>query len=148
MIKNYFITAWRNINRQKSFSAINIFGLAIGLACCLILLAFVRQELSYDHFHTNSNRIFRVAQRVDGNQNWAWTGGAVAPIMVKEFELDAEQVQLDANLYEDLDLDSIDAVDLVVKLRELTGKKIEPDAFKAVRTVANVVDEVYALIDA
>lgn len=67
-------------------------------------------------------------------------------LMVKEFELDAEQIQLDANLYEDLDLDSIDAVDLVVKLRELTGKKIEPDAFKAVRTVGNVVDEVYALI--
>lgn len=69
-------------------------------------------------------------------------------LMVKEFELDAEQIHLDAHLYEDLDLDSIDAVDLVVKLRELTGKKIEPDAFKAVRTVANVVDEVYALIDA
>ncbi|GAB59869.1 acyl carrier protein [Rheinheimera nanhaiensis] len=69
-------------------------------------------------------------------------------LMVKEFELDAEQVHLGAHLYEDLDLDSIDAVDLVVKLRELTGKKIEPDAFKAVRTVANVVDEVYALIDA
>ena len=69
-------------------------------------------------------------------------------LMVKEFELDAEQIQLDANLYEDLDLDSIDAVDLVVKLRELTGKKIEPDAFKAVRTVGNVVDEVYALIEA
>jgi len=69
-------------------------------------------------------------------------------LMVKEFELDAEQVQLDANLYEDLDLDSIDAVDLVVKLREITGKKIEPDAFKAVRTVGNVVDEVYAHIEA
>jgi acyl carrier protein len=69
-------------------------------------------------------------------------------LMVKEFELDSEQVQLDANLYEDLDLDSIDAVDLVVKLRELTGKKIEPDAFKAVRTVSNVVDEVYSLIEA
>ncbi|WP_113922346.1 ABC transporter permease [Cognataquiflexum aquatile] len=86
MIKNYFITAWRNIKRQKSFSVINIFGLAIGLACCLILLAFVRQELSYDHFHTNSDRIFRVAQKVEGNQNWAWTGGAVAPMMVKEFD--------------------------------------------------------------
>jgi len=69
-------------------------------------------------------------------------------LMVKEFELDSEQIQLDANLYEDLDLDSIDAVDLVVKLRELTGKKIEPDAFKAVRTVSNVVDEVYSLIEA
>lgn len=68
-------------------------------------------------------------------------------LMVKEFELDPEQVQLDAHLYEDLDLDSIDAVDLVVKLREMTGKKIEPEAFKAVRTVSNVVDEVYALIE-
>ena len=69
-------------------------------------------------------------------------------LMVKEFELDPAQVQLDAHLYEDLDLDSIDAVDLVVKLREMTGKKIEPEAFKAVRTVSNVVDEVYALIEA
>jgi len=69
-------------------------------------------------------------------------------LMVKEFELDTEQICLDANLYEDLDLDSIDAVDLVVKLRELTGKKIEPDAFKAVRTVEHVVDEVYALLSA
>ncbi|WP_373522170.1 ABC transporter permease [Aquiflexum sp.] len=86
MIKNYFLTAWRNIKRQKSFSSINIFGLAMGLACCLILLAFVRQELSYDHFHNDSDRIFRVAQRVDGNENWAWTGGAVAPMMLKEFD--------------------------------------------------------------
>ncbi|QBL10699.1 acyl carrier protein [Rheinheimera sp. D18] len=68
-------------------------------------------------------------------------------LMVKEFELDAEQINLDAHLYEDLDLDSIDAVDLVVKLRELTGKKIEPEAFKSVRTVGDVVNAVYALIE-
>jgi acyl carrier protein len=68
-------------------------------------------------------------------------------LMVEEFELDAQQVQLEANLYQDLDLDSIDAVDLVVKLREITGKKIEPEVFKAVRTVGDVVNEVYALID-
>lgn len=86
MIKNYFLIAWRNIKRQKSFSAINIFGLALGLACCLILLAFVRQELSYDHFHTDSDRIFRVAQKVNGDEQWAWTGGAVAPMMLKEFD--------------------------------------------------------------
>jgi putative ABC transport system permease protein len=86
MIKNYFITAWRNIIRQKSFSAINIFGLAMGLACCLILLAFVRQEMSYDRFHQNPDRIFRVSQKVGGTEKWAWTGGAVAPMMLKEFE--------------------------------------------------------------
>lgn len=48
--------------------------------------------------------------------------------------------------YQDLDLDSIDAVDLVVKLREITGKKIEPDAFKQVRTVQDVVNEVEKLV--
>ncbi|HEX5792884.1 MAG TPA: acyl carrier protein [Rheinheimera sp.] len=69
-------------------------------------------------------------------------------LMVKEFELDADQISLDANLYEDLDLDSIDAVDLVVKLREITGKKIEPEAFKSVRTVGDVVNAVYVLIEA
>lgn len=69
-------------------------------------------------------------------------------ILVREFELDASSIHLDSHLYEDLDLDSIDAVDLVVKLRELTGKKIEPDAFKAVRTVEHVVDEVHSLLEA
>ncbi len=69
-------------------------------------------------------------------------------LLVKEFELDADQISLDAHLYEDLDLDSIDAVDLVVKLREITGRKIEPEAFKSVRTVGNVVDAVYALLEA
>ncbi|OZB05809.1 MAG: acyl carrier protein [Idiomarina sp. 34-48-12] len=67
-------------------------------------------------------------------------------ILTEDFEIDAEAIKLDANLYQDLDLDSIDAVDLVVKLRELTGKKISPDAFKAVRTVSDVVEEVYKLV--
>lgn len=69
-------------------------------------------------------------------------------ILVDEFELDAAQIHPDAHLYQDLDLDSIDAVDLVVKLRELTGRKIEPEAFKQVRTVGHVVDEVLALSQA
>lgn len=67
-------------------------------------------------------------------------------ILVEDFELESDAIRLEANLYQDLDLDSIDAVDLVVKLREITGKKISPDAFKAVRTVEDVVNEVYALM--
>ncbi|MGA3401470.1 MAG: acyl carrier protein [Acetobacteraceae bacterium] len=55
------------------------------------------------------------------------------------FEIPQDRITLDAKLYEDLDLDSIDAVDLIVKLSELTGRKIKPDAFKAVRTVRDVV---------
>jgi acyl carrier protein len=55
------------------------------------------------------------------------------------FEIEPDDIQLDSNLYEDLDVDSIDAVDLVVKIKELTGKQVQPDDFKAVRTVQDVV---------
>lgn len=85
MLKNYLKIAWRNLIRQKSFSLINILGLSIGLACCLILLAYVKQERSYDSFHPDSERVFRVVQEVQAKNNWAWTGGAVAPMLRKEF---------------------------------------------------------------
>lgn len=62
------------------------------------------------------------------------------------FEVPAEKISLDAKLFEELDLDSIDAVDLVVKLQELTGKKIKPEQFKTVRTVGDVVDRVHDLV--
>lgn len=55
------------------------------------------------------------------------------------FEIEPESVQLDSNLYSDLDVDSIDAVDLVVKIKELTGKQVKPQDFKNVRTVLDVV---------
>ena len=60
------------------------------------------------------------------------------------FEVPMEKITLEARLYEDLDLDSIDAVDLVVKLQELTGRKIQASDFKAVRTVGDVVECVHA----
>lgn len=62
------------------------------------------------------------------------------------FEVPAEKITPDAKLYEDLDLDSIDAVDLVVKLQELTGRKFKPEEFKSVRTVSDVLDRVHALV--
>ncbi len=69
-------------------------------------------------------------------------------ILVEEFEIDAEDISPEVNLYEDLDLDSIDAVDLVVKLREITGKKITPESFKQVRTFSDVVEEIHQLTQA
>ena len=71
----------------------------------------------------------------------------LSDILVEDFEVEAEDLSLDANLYEDLDLDSIDAVDLVVKLREKTGKKIEPDDFKQVRTVNDVIVAIKKLLE-
>jgi acyl carrier protein len=62
------------------------------------------------------------------------------------FEVPPEKVSLEARLKEELDLDSIDAVDLVVRLQELTSRKLSPEEFKSVRTVGDVVDRVHALL--
>jgi acyl carrier protein len=63
------------------------------------------------------------------------------------FELDRSKITLDANLYSDLDIDSIDAVDLAVKLKDLTGKRLQPEVFKSVRTVQDVVDALTVLLE-
>ncbi|MPW45286.1 acyl carrier protein [Acinetobacter guerrae] len=55
------------------------------------------------------------------------------------FEIEPETIQLESNLYSDLDVDSIDAVDLIVKIKELTGKQVKPEDFKNVKTVHDVV---------
>ncbi|MCK9464551.1 MAG: acyl carrier protein [Gammaproteobacteria bacterium] len=67
--------------------------------------------------------------------------------LVELFELDAEQVTLEANLYEDLEIDSIDAIDLIDHLKQLTGKKIAAEQFKAVRTVGDVVEAITSVIN-
>ena len=61
------------------------------------------------------------------------------------FELDKSKITLEANLYSDLDIDSIDAVDLAVKLKDLTGKRLQPEVFKSVRTVQDVVNALASL---
>jgi len=71
----------------------------------------------------------------------------VVSLFEELFETDPELITLEANLYQDLDIDSIDAVDLVIELRKLTGKKIMPDDFKTVRTVQDIVDQVYNLLN-
>ena len=67
MIKNYLKVAFRNILRHKVYSLINIFGLAIGMALCLLILVYVQDELSYDGFHEKADRIYRIAQTEDHN---------------------------------------------------------------------------------
>ena len=70
----------------------------------------------------------------------------ILTVMEELFEIDPGQVSLESRLYEDLDIDSIDAVDLVVELKKITGKKMQPDDFKSVRTVEDVVDAVSRLL--
>ncbi|PYC23665.1 acyl carrier protein [Aquipseudomonas alcaligenes] len=68
--------------------------------------------------------------------------------LVELFELDAERVTLEANLYQDLEIDSIDAVDLIDHIKRQTGKKIAAEEFKAVRTVGDVVEAVFQVVNA
>ncbi|MGV8843045.1 MAG: acyl carrier protein [Pseudomonas sp.] len=67
--------------------------------------------------------------------------------LIELFELDPEQINLQANLYQDLEIDSIDAVDLIDHIKRQTGKKIAAEEFKAVRTVGDVVEAVYRLVN-
>src|ERR1700754_2792001 len=60
MFRNYLVTAWRNLKKNKVFSFINISGLAIGMAVCLLILQYVNFELSYDQFNKNVADIYRV----------------------------------------------------------------------------------------
>lgn len=68
---------------------------------------------------------------------------AIKDFLVNDFECAPDKLELNTKLFEDLDLDSIDAVDLIVKLQQLTGKKIDPKTFEKVRTVGDVVDAIY-----
>ena len=67
-------------------------------------------------------------------------------ILSEEFEIDKEKITLNAKLYEDLELDSIDAVDILVKMKELIPGKIDPEMFKKVITVQDIVDLLHQLI--
>jgi acyl carrier protein len=69
-------------------------------------------------------------------------------ILSESFEIDPARITPQANLFQDLDLDSIDGVDLAIKLQEMTGKRIKPDDFKTVRTVSDVVTVVQRLLAA
>ncbi len=64
-------------------------------------------------------------------------------IMHELFEIDPQQITLESRLYEELDLDSIDAVDLIVHLQKLTNRKFKPEEFKSVRTVSDIVEVIY-----
>jgi acyl carrier protein len=69
----------------------------------------------------------------------------IKEILVADFELDAEKLKPEAKLFEDLDLDSIDAVDMVVRLQQMTGLKVKAEDFKQIRTLGDVIDVVEKL---
>ncbi|MDB5089605.1 MAG: FtsX-like permease family protein [Mucilaginibacter sp.] len=89
MIKSYFKTAWRVLLKNKVFSAINILGLSLGMAACLLILQYVNFELSYDHFNNNASGIYRVVNdRYQNNkliQHGTITYSAVSKAMKDDY---------------------------------------------------------------
>ncbi len=80
MLKNYFKLAWRNLMKYKFISFINLFGLTIGLTCCLLILTYILNELSYDKYNKNADRIYRVTRTFyDGNGKEMLNLSTVAP---------------------------------------------------------------------
>ena len=70
----------------------------------------------------------------------------IAAILHESFEIDRARIVPEARLYDDLDIDSIDAVDLIVQLKPLLGRSLQPESFKSVRTVQDIVDVLYGLV--
>ena len=90
MFKNYLTIAFRNIKKHIGYSLINVAGLAIGMACCILILLFVFDELSYDKFHENHDRIYRVTRKwfnADGvvNLHLGHVAPPVAPLLKNDF---------------------------------------------------------------
>jgi putative ABC transport system permease protein len=88
MIKNYLKTAWRNLGRSKVFSTINILGLSIGLACCILMFLFIQNELSYDKYNARAKHIYRLTSEAEGPNgltSLAVTPAPWAPTMKKDY---------------------------------------------------------------
>src|SRR5215212_749585 len=88
MFKNYLKVALRNLWKNKAFSAINIMGLASGLAVCLLIVLYVVDELSYDKYNVNADRIYRVDADIYFNNTQAIFAVApdpLAPALVRDF---------------------------------------------------------------
>ncbi len=89
MLANYLKIAFRNLTKNKAYSSINICGLAIGLACFILIASYIKNELSYDNFHENAERIYRpygIHERPGiGVQRNAVTPGPLGPALARDF---------------------------------------------------------------
>lgn len=87
MLKNYLVVAFRNLRKYKGFSAINVLGLAVSMSVCLLIIALVKDQKSYDQFHEQADRIYRIISTVEqsyGTFDMATSPGPLAPALLAE----------------------------------------------------------------
>src|SRR5580693_2674870 len=100
MIRNYLKTAIRSLWKNKGFSAINILGLAIGLATCLLIVIYVMDELSYDRWNVNADRIYRLDNQVKFGGNdmaLAVAAAPAGPTILREYPEVEKEVRFRTN---------------------------------------------------
>ncbi|MEJ2003667.1 MAG: ABC transporter permease [Cyclobacteriaceae bacterium] len=88
MLRNYFLIAWRNIKKQKFYSFINIFGLAVGIAASMLISLYVINELQYDNFHVKGDRIYRITSDIhfgENDFNFAVAPAPMAAALIQDF---------------------------------------------------------------
>ena len=98
MLKNYWKIAFRNLWRRKGFSFINITGLTIGMASATLILLWIHNEISYDDFHPNKDRIYQAWNRTTANGRttyWQGTPRALGPALLKEYSGIANTARMD-----------------------------------------------------
>ncbi|HEX4373409.1 MAG TPA: ABC transporter permease, partial [Puia sp.] len=133
MLRNYFKTAFRNLMRNKSFTFINVLGLTIGIASCLLIFLVIEFETSFDNFHKKKDRIYRVVTQFNRAGNLDYSGGISVPVG-------------DAMRTEFSQLEAVGTIlgsggNLIIVPDDKSGKKFkEPNIFYAQPQVFDVLD--------
>jgi putative ABC transport system permease protein len=102
MFKNYLKIIFRNINRNKGYTLISVFGLAVGLACCIFIILWIQDELSYDRYHEKCDRIYRVVNEYQSEgavRRGVRTSAQLAPALVQDFPEVEDAVRFSRNKY-------------------------------------------------
>ncbi|HZB13453.1 MAG TPA: ABC transporter permease, partial [Chryseolinea sp.] len=103
MLQNYLLIAFRSLRKNKGHAVVNVTGLALGITCSIVIFLIVRFELSYDNYHPEGDRIFRVVTEYTKSEPYGHASGTTYPLpeaMRQDFaDLDYVAI-LDANLYD------------------------------------------------
>src|ERR1700759_652391 len=98
MLRNYFKAAWQNLRSHKSYVALNTIGLAVGIAACLLIFLLIQYETSFDNFHKNRERIYRVVSATKTGNGMNYSQGSAFPV-AEGLRTDYPQLEHVARVY-------------------------------------------------
>ena len=130
MFKNYLKTAFRNLKRNKTYALINVLGLAVGIAACLLIFLVIRFETSFDNFHSKKDKIYRVGTEFHSQDGVDYSGGVSFPV-APALKIDFPQLKEVARIFKMGDGQiSVEENNQLKKFREPNVFFTEPEFFK------------------